>query len=122
MKLIEILQPDFHFADDRGVLTQLVHTGYEQVNAVFTKKGAVRGNMHYHKQTDEVFYLLSGAVRVTVSLEDTEEEYHFRTGDMFKILPLVRHNFLYEEDTYLVVLYTRGIEREDGTKDLYTDP
>ena len=46
MPMIEILTPDFIHNDDRGTLVQLVHEGYNQVNAVFTKKGTVRKRLH----------------------------------------------------------------------------
>ena len=121
MPLIEILTPDFVHNDERGTLAQLAHDGFQQVNAVFTKKGAVRGNCHYHKQTDEVFYLLSGCVRVTVSRDGQTQQHTFHSGDMFRIAAHVRHTFDYLEDTYLVVLYSHGVELADGTKDIYND-
>ena len=37
MKLLKRIQPDFSFADERGVLVQLSHENVAQVNAVFTK-------------------------------------------------------------------------------------
>ena len=40
---------------------------------------------------------------------------------MFRINAGVRHSFEYIEDTYLVVLYTGGVELPDGTKDIYND-
>ncbi len=119
--LIESMTPDFTFTDDRGTLAQLAHDGYRQINAVFTKQGAVRGNLHYHKETDEVFYLLSGSVEVTACRDDECETRRFGAGDMFRIGRNVRHTFAYLEDTYLVVLYTNGVERADGTKDIYKD-
>ena len=121
MALIEILKPDFVFTDDRGTLAQLAHEGYTQVNAVYTKKGAVRGNRHYHKNTREAFYILRGKVTVTASLGAETEKRTFCTGEMFCIRENVRHTFAYEEDTYLVVLYTVPVESADGTKDIVAD-
>ncbi len=120
MKLLERIQPDFSFADERGVLVQLSHENVAQVNAVFTKKGAVRGNAHYHKQAAETFYILSGKVRVTASCGDAREESVFCAGDAFRIPQNVRHTFEYLEDTYLVALYSARVELPDGTKDIYT--
>jgi mannose-6-phosphate isomerase-like protein (cupin superfamily) len=118
MPLIEKLTPDFVFDDERGTLAQLVHSGYEQVNAVFTKKGAVRGNMHCHKNSNEVFYIISGSVDVTARLDEAEETARFESGDMFLIRNNIMHTFVYNEDTYIVALYDRRIENEDGTKDI----
>ena len=121
MKLLEIIEPDFSFTDERGTLAQIAHEGVAQVNAVFTKKGAVRGNYHYHKHASETFYILSGSVRVTARSEGEEETRVFGAGDAFRIPPLVRHTFAYLEDTYLVGLYSARVELPDGTKDIITD-
>ncbi len=121
MSLVKILKPDFVFEDDRGMLAQLVNCGYKQINAVYTKKDAVRGNFHYHKSTKECFFVLSGRVRVKLSLEGENEEHTFATGDMFLIEENVRHSFDYLADTYLVVMYNECVEKENGEKDIITD-
>ena len=119
MELLEIIQPDFSFSDERGTLAQLAHGDVAQVNAVFTKKGAVRGNLHFHKQAKESFYILSGKVRVLLARGETREEYVFGTDDAFRIPENVRHTFEYLEDTYLVALYSARVELPDGTKDIF---
>lgn len=121
MKLVEILTPDFTFTDERGTLTQLVHGGYSQVNAVFTKAGKIRGNFHRHENTKEAFYIIKGKIRLIVKLGDITEEYTFSDGSMFLIPENVNHTFFYEEDTFLTVLYTNPVEKEDGTKDIISD-
>lgn len=121
MALIEILSPDFTFSDDRGTLTQIVHGGFTQINAVFTKAGKIRGNFHYHEHTKELFYIIKGKIRFTAKHEGITEEYEFSDGDMFMVNENVRHTFLYLEDTYLVGLYTNPVENPDGTKDIIQD-
>lgn len=121
MSLVKILKPDFVFEDERGMLAQLVSSGYTQVNAVFTKKGAVRGNFHYHKETKECFFVISGKIKITLSLDDITETYTFKSGDMFLVEENVKHSFDYIEDTYLVVMYTECVEKEDGKKDIFVD-
>lgn len=118
MKLIEILKPDFSFEDERGTLTQITHEPFAQTNAVFTKKGQVRGNYHYHSQSKEVFFVVSGEIRVSLRHGEAQEEYTFRSGDMFLIPENVAHCFDYLEDSYLVVFYTERIELDDGSKDI----
>lgn len=119
MALLKPLSPDFVYPDERGVLTQLCHAGYAQVNAVFTRAGAKRGNFHYHENTKEAFFILSGRVRVRAYLGDESETREYGTGDMFLVEENVRHSFDYLEDTYLVGLYTRCVENPDGTKDIH---
>lgn len=121
MRLIKILKPDFTFEDERGFLAQITHSSFSQVNAIFTKKGAVRGNYHYHRFSDEVFFVISGKVKVSAYLDDVTDEHIFQRGEMFLIPENVRHCFEYHEDTYLVAFYTSRIELEDGEKDIVCD-
>lgn len=114
--MLKLLKTDFHFADDRGTIEQLVHQGYRQVNVITSKKGVVRGN-HYHKLNDEAFYIVSGALELTVN----SEKMVFQKGDFFGIEPYDMHSFLYLEDTVLVSMYSSGVELPDGTKDMYTE-
>ena len=120
MKLVHKLKPDFFYEDDRGSLTQITHDAFAQTNAVFTRKGQTRGDYHYHRFSKEVFYIISGEVKVSLKHCDDYEEQVFRSGDMFLIDENVRHCFDYLEDTFLVVFYTNRIEQEDGTKDIVT--
>lgn len=114
--MLRILKTDFHFEDERGSIDQLIHEGYRQVNVITSRKGVVRGN-HYHRQNSEAFYIVSGALRLTVG----EQEYQFRTGDFFGIEPYDMHSFTYLEDTVLVSMYSSGVELPDGSKDMYTE-
>ena len=118
--MIEILTPDFEFGDDRGFLCQLVHEGYKQVNVVYSNKGVYRGG-HYHKLNKETFYVVSGAVEVTVYHEENKQTVTFKKGDMFCINKGVWHDFNYIEDTVLVGMYDVGVELPDGTKDICTE-
>lgn len=121
MKLVEILKPDFVFEDERGMLSQITHEPFAQVNAVYSKKGALRGNYHYHKTTKEVFFIVSGEIKLLLCLDGEKEEHIFKNGDMFLIPENVRHSFEFLEDTYLVAFYTSRVELEDGTKDIISD-
>lgn len=117
--LIEILSPDFIHEDERGRLTQLVHEGYEQFNIIFSKKDVLRGD-HFHKENKEAFYVISGKFRLDAEKDGTRESYTFSDGDMFLIPEYVIHSFYYEEDTWLASMYDKGVEKLDGTKDIFT--
>lgn len=119
MELIKVLTPDFIYPDKRGLLVQICREGYEQINAVYTKKGEVRGNFHYHKNSKEAFFVLSGKIRVTAEKNGETDEKIFETGEMFLIEEYVKHSFDYLDDTYLVVLYTKCVENADGSKDIH---
>lgn len=118
--LIEIMKPDFTFEDHRGLLVQLVHQGFSQYNVIFSKKDVERGN-HYHKENEEAFYVISGSLALQVTSGSCKEEYRFTKGDMFKIPAGIIHSFSYLEDTWLVSMYSIGVEKEDGSKDIFQE-
>ncbi len=118
--LIEFIKPDFEFADDRGSLRQLVHDGWKQVNYIVSKAGSFRGN-HYHKENREAFFVISGSFKFTAESADgtAKENYSMKAGDFFVVPHYVNHSFDYIEDTELISLYSNGVEKADGTKDIY---
>ncbi len=117
--LIEFIEPDFQFSDDRGSLTQLVHDGWKQVNYITSVAGAVRGD-HFHKENKEAFFVAEGAFKLEVEHSQTHEKetYQIKKGDFFIIYPHVLHNFTYTAPTVLISFYDNGVERPDGTKDI----
>lgn len=113
------LTPDFEFKDERGILVQLIHSGYVQVNVITTNKGVIRGN-HYHQYCREAFYIISGRVEVTLTAGGERQVVQFKSGDFFEILPMVLHEMFYPEDCVMIALYDLPVEREDGYKDIVT--
>ena len=63
----------------------------------------------------------NGKVAVTVRKDGKEESYTFTKGDMFSIDKNVVHCFDYKEFTTLIVVYDKGVELPDGTKDIYPE-
>lgn len=120
MELFKRMEPDFTFCDERGVLVQLVHMGYEQVNVLVSKAGVTRGK-HYHKETIEAFFVVNGMVSVDFEQAGESCTETFRQGEFFCVFPGVRHTMHFTEETILVALYERGIERADGKKDIFSD-
>jgi quercetin dioxygenase-like cupin family protein len=117
--MLEILQPDFEFEDDRGKLVQLVHGDYEQVNVLVSRKGVFRGG-HYHKVSSEAFYVISGSVELTAERGGRKITQMFRKGNFFRIEPLVVHSMRFPENCILLALYDRCIELKNGEKDIYS--
>ena len=115
--MITIVKPDFEFSDDRGLLVQLVHDGYRQVNMCFSKGGTERGG-HFHRLNKETFYIVNGRCELTASLDGKEKKYTFSQGDMFTVNENVLHSIYYPVDTTLIVMYDKGVELPDGTKDI----
>ena len=117
--LIEFIKPDFEFEDSRGSLKQLVHKGWNQINYITSVADAFRGN-HYHKLNKEAFFIIKGSLKLSVSTLDNvqHEEYNIKTGDCFIIYPNINHSFHFTEDTALISMYDKGVERPDGQKDI----
>ncbi len=117
--LIDIMKPDFIHQSETGVLTQLVRSGFRQVNVIESKAGDHRGG-HFHKQNQEAFFVVQGAFRLSVSMNEEQETHKFQKGDMFSIPAYVKHSFDFAEDTILVSMYSGGVELADGSMDIYT--
>lgn len=118
--LYQRIVPDFTHNDDRGSLVQLVREGYNQVNYIFSEADCVRGN-HYHKINKESFFIISGELELL--LEDMatgeREKVKFSAGDMFCVMPMVKHTFSYKKPTQLISMYDQGVELENGKMDMY---
>lgn len=117
--MVNVLQPDFVFGDERGRLVQLVHDGYRQINVITSKAHVKRGG-HYHKYNTEAFYVIQGRFTLVVRQNGQEEEMMFQAGDMFSIPPGVAHDFIYLEDSILVSMYDKGVEINEKEKDIYS--
>ncbi len=119
MGLYEILELDFEHKDDRGKLTQLVHSGFKQVNVLETKKGVTRGG-HYHKTCKEAFFVVSGCVEVEFFRENRHEKKLFEAGTFFLVNPLTYHSMFFPTDCIMVQMYDNPVEASDGTKDIHS--
>lgn len=120
MSLINILEPNFEFQDERGSLVQLIRDGFKQVNIINSRGGAIRGG-HYHIKNREAFYVVKGKMILEtwdITEPKVKEKYEFNTGDMFEIPPFVAHDFTFLIDTLLVSMYSEGVELENGKKDI----
>lgn len=117
-KMLSMLNPDFAFSDERGSLYQLVHSGWQQVNVSKTHKGTIRGG-HYHKETREAFFVIEGQLEVELENGADKERHIFKSGDFFMIEPYAVHSFTFTDDTLMVALYDKPVEKPDGSKDIF---
>lgn len=117
-KMLSMLNPDFAFSDERGSLYQLVHSGWQQVNVSKTYKGTIRGG-HYHKETREAFFVIEGQLEVELENGADKERHIFKSGDFFMIEPYAVHSFTFTDDTLMVALYDKPVEKSDGSKDIF---
>lgn len=118
--LLEMIEPNFIFENEYGKLTQLVRSGWNQVNVITSAAGCKRGG-HYHKINKEGFYVISGKFKLLLEEDGVQEEYLLKAEDMFIIKPYQKHHFEYLEDTVLVSMYDKGVELPRNLKDIYTE-
>ncbi len=117
--LISMMEPDFVHENENGILKQLVHCGWKQVNVITSLPGSVRGG-HYHKYNSEGFYIIKGSFKLVVWNAGEREEYEMGDGDFFVIPPYVFHCFEYHVETILVSLYSDRVELTGTEKDIWT--
>ncbi|MDP2645426.1 MAG: cupin domain-containing protein [Desulfobacterales bacterium] len=94
--------------DERGVITDLLQD--EEINAVTIisfAKGAVRAN-HYHKETYQWNYVLSGKIKIITQLPNREKvETLITKSDFVVTVPGESHALMAVEQSELLVL-TKG--------------
>ena len=120
MELIEFLKPDFIFENEAGFLKQLVHDGWKQVNVILSVEKSVRGG-HCHKFNREAFYVIDGSFNLIVWNKDKRAEYQISSGDFFVVKEGVFHTFEYQKNTWLISMYSNGVEMADGIKDIWSE-
>jgi len=107
-------------SDDRGEIIDILRReDIEYVTIIHSRKGAVRGN-HYHKDTFQFLYVLSGRLRVFSQMPgDEAKTVELATGDLILNIPEERHAFEALEDSSFLVM-TRGPRGgEDYEADTY---
>ncbi|MCK1432216.1 MULTISPECIES: hypothetical protein [unclassified Bradyrhizobium] len=108
------------FSDHRGEIIDVLQKEHvEFVTIIHSRKDAVRAN-HYHKETYQYLYVLSGKLRAVSQMPDQEAtEAILVPNDLILSVPHERHAFEALEDTTFLVL-TRGPRGgEDYEKDTY---
>ena len=116
--IIQFSKPDFIHQDDRGVLKQLVSSGWNQINVITSLADSFRGN-HYHKNNMEMFYIISGKFKLILRKNDQTFSFLIEANDFFIIEPYAVHSFEYIEDTTLITAYDKGVV-EGNNMDIYT--
>lgn len=96
------------YKDERGeIIDILERVEIDCVTLITSVKGARRGN-HYHKESDQYVYVLSGRIKVLTQTPDGEvEETIIQSGDLVYTPPFEKHAFVAVEDSVFLAL-TKG--------------
>jgi len=120
--MIIFIKEYFQHSDHRGSIKGLVNFGcWEEVNIIESEPNVVRGN-HYHKDTDELFIILDGKIKITLQnildekLGGKGKEYVVKKGDVFLIQKNIHHMFeILEYSRWLNVL---SVKTDDDNPDI----
>lgn len=107
------------FSDPRGEIIDLFPSVPVNVTIIHSRKGAVRGN-HYHKETIQCTYVLTGRVKCFSQFEG-EEPYSViaDAGEALTHAPNERHAFEALEDTTWIVMTSGPRAGKDYETDTY---
>lgn len=117
---MKVFYPQNVFSDERGYICDiLTHEVTDSITTIFSRQGAVRGN-HYHKDTWQWIYLISGELRYVTKYPDGEVvESHLTPGAVLLSEPLEIHAMEAISDCHFMV-FTRGPRGgEDYEKDTF---
>lgn len=107
------------FQDQRGQITDIIeHTPFDSVTIITCVCGADRGN-HYHKESIQYSYVLSGRIRArTQSPDGPVEAADLVVGNLLETPPFERHALFALEDSVLLIITSGprgGMSYEDDT-------
>ena len=96
------------FEDSRGIILDILqHTPVDSVTIITCVKGSIRAN-HYHKESIQYSYVLSGKILAYTQLPDKLLESQILVeGDILESPPLERHALHAVENSVLLII-TRG--------------
>ena len=112
---MKILSPYIHKVNDRGLFLGIIQESWiREINYVETTSGQVRGN-HYHAETQEMFFVIEGRVKVKVYNIKTEEkeENIFEKGDIFIVYPYEVHTFYILTNAKWINLLSKPIQADN---------
>lgn len=101
---MKLLSPEFVHVDERRKLTQLITADIKQINIYEAKKGSNLGD-HYHKSTNEFFYILKGGVLYN-------KDRILGKGDLFAVFPEEKHSIYCLTDVTFMTFLTKAYDNE----------
>lgn len=106
--------------DARGTISDIVNVSLRHVGLITTEKGAVRGN-HYHLQSCQYSYILSGVFEATTAPLDQPARitrHILKAGDLIFIPPRHLHRFVAVETAVMVDMISESRAAENYENDV----
>lgn len=111
------------FTDERGDILDLVEEKVAHVGYITFKKGAVRAS-HYHLQSVQFSYILSGTLTLRTSAPDGSgaQEYELTEGTLTRIPPMLVHTYMAQTDAAILDMTTLSRNDDGYEKDTVRVP
>ncbi len=100
--------------DERGAFLGITRERWAEVNFIETAAEQTRGN-HYHKETRELFFIISGEIDITIDnlLSGKHSEMRVSKGDLFVIEPYEIHTFYTKTKAQWINMLSKPIDEEN---------
>ncbi len=111
---MRVISPYLEIRDDRGSFSGIINSGtWGEANYVTTRKGEVRGG-HYHKYTEELFFIIEGNISIIISdtSGDNKNIFEVKKGDIFIVEPYEVHTFTCLENSSWINFLSERINAE----------
>jgi len=104
-------RPSELHADARGKFCAITRENWAEVNYIETRAGQVRGN-HYHRNTRELFFIISGEIEVTITHQQSGERQvlELEKGDLLLVEPLEIHVFRTKTDAEWLNMLSEALD------------
>lgn len=114
---MHISTPKTSFKDERGIIKDiLIREPIDAITMIQSNKGVVRGN-HYHKDTTQWVYVLSGQLKsLTQKENEAVIEQIVNPGDLIVAEPMEKHALIALKNTEFYV-FTKGPRGGDSYED-----
>jgi dTDP-4-dehydrorhamnose 3,5-epimerase-like enzyme len=108
------IQPYMLKNDNRGKILGITQNTWEEINYIESIKDSVRGD-HYHKETLEAFYIISGEIKVEVVNinNNKKEEFIAKSSEIFIIEPYELHTFTALTDSSWVNMLSKNMKNSE---------
>jgi mannose-6-phosphate isomerase-like protein (cupin superfamily) len=110
---VQKLSPYITRLDERGGFWGITQEGWAEVNFIETSAQQVRGN-HYHKETRELFFIISGEIEVVIDDLNSGKHLEFSVtkGDVFIIEPFELHTFHTKTDAQWINMLSKPVDQQ----------
>ena len=106
------LNIEYARTDERGSLIQINTGEWKQANYLSINKGYSFGG-HYHRHKQELFYLISGKIKVIIEGTGLTHNLDIVENELFLVEPFEKHTIVAKENSVLLEMLSQPFSKED---------